>query len=144
MSDPLKRTGSCLCGAVSFEATLKSNHVDVCHCSMCRKWGGGPAIGLQCERDIQLKGENYLTWYKSSDWAERGFCNKCGSNLFCRVKEEVGDYFGIFASSLDNQDGLELTQHIFIDNKPEYYDFADHCERLTEAQFLAQFAESEG
>ena len=26
-------------------------------------------------------------WYRSSDWAERGFCNECGSQMFYRMDD---------------------------------------------------------
>lgn len=33
-----------------------------------------------------LKDQN-LSIYASSDWAERGFCNHCGTVLFWRMKD---------------------------------------------------------
>jgi len=140
MSD--KRTGGCLCGAVKYEVTLQETDVHVCHCGLCQKWSGGPALSLSCEDDWAITGEDSLTWYDSSDWGQRGFCNKCGTHLFGRVS--AGDYRGIYAGSLDNQDELKIGMHIFIDKKPPYYDFADDTKRLTEADFMAMFAEGEG
>ena len=32
--------GQCLCGAVKVTVKNMKNNVDVCHCGMCRKWGG--------------------------------------------------------------------------------------------------------
>jgi len=138
----LERTGNCLCSAVRFKAKLKSTHLGVCHCSICRKWGGGPSIAAECERDFGIaNGAEYVKWYKSSDWAERAFCSQCGSNLFVRVNEDVADYCGVFPALLDNEEGLSVREHIYTDCKPPYYDFADDCKQLTEAEFLAMFAE---
>lgn len=91
--------------------------------------------------DYKLDGENYLKWFESSDEAERGFCTNCGSHLFFRLKEGLGDYRGVSSGSLDDESGLKIDKHIFIDKKPEYYDFKDNSPRLTEREFLAQFGE---
>ncbi len=51
--------------------------------------------------------------------AERGFCKKCGSHLFYRLKQNSQYYIpvGIF----DNDEGLVFEHQVFIDEKPEYY-----------------------
>lgn len=140
MSD-LKRTGRCLCGEVEFEVTLQELDVHVCHCSICQKWEGGPSLSLGCESGWKIKGEDNLTWFASSEWAERGFCKKCGSHLFFRMND--GRYQGIPAAALDSQDGLKIASHIFIDKKPPYYDFADDTPRLTEEEFLKMVGAAE-
>ncbi len=142
MSDDNKRTGGCLCGAVKFEVTLKGRDIHICHCNLCRKWAGGPSLSLMCEDGWKISGEESLTWFDSSEWAQRGFCNKCGSHLFGRLNE--GDYRGVHVGALDDQSALEVGGHIFIDKKPSYYDFTDNAPRMTEEEFLAQFAEQDG
>jgi len=79
--------GSCLCGEVSFTAKNAIQSVGACHCGMCRKWGGGPLMAVDCGTDVTFEGEKYISVYDSSEWAERGFCKKCGSHLFYRLKE---------------------------------------------------------
>ncbi len=49
MSELSVAKGSCLCGAVSLSTTSMNHHVAACHCSMCRKWGGGPLLAVECE-----------------------------------------------------------------------------------------------
>ncbi len=128
-----RRTGSCLCGAVTFEAVLSETGVHVCHCTICQKWAGGPSLSLRCQEGWKIDGEENLTWYDSSEEAQRGFCSKCGSQLFFRTKS--GSYHGVTAA-LDNKEGLHIGEHIFVDTKPSYYDFADDSPRLTEQEFL--------
>ncbi|MGC8713094.1 MAG: hypothetical protein ACP5RH_11940 [Leptodesmis sp.] len=36
--------GKCLCGAITV-TTPDKPHIDACHCGMCWRWGGGPALG---------------------------------------------------------------------------------------------------
>ncbi len=77
-------SGHCLCGAVTIEATPQRPHMEACHCDMCRRWGGIAFVGVGCGDQVKLLGEEHITRYRSSDWAERGFCSRCGSNLFFR------------------------------------------------------------
>jgi hypothetical protein len=73
----MQRTGTCLCGAVTFTADIKPK-ISACHCGMCRKWTGGVFLTVQA-RDVRFTGEDAIATYTSSDWAERGFCSRCGS-----------------------------------------------------------------
>ncbi|MDZ8264680.1 GFA family protein [Nostoc sp. ChiQUE01b] len=133
--------GSCLCGAVSVSTTSMSNQVGACHCSMCRNWGGGPLLVVECKSDVNFSGEENITVYQSSEWAERGFCNQCGSHLFYKFKQN-NQYFmpvGLF----DNCEGLVFDHQVFIDEKPEYYCFANSTKNLTAAELFAQFTPPE-
>ena len=90
--------GGCLCGAVRFTARLKNRDVGVCHCSMCRRWAAGPFFAMECEGAVQVADETNLGAYRSSEWAERCFCKKCGSVLFYRL---VGkDFSAVSAEAL--------------------------------------------
>jgi hypothetical protein len=132
--------GNCLCGAITLR-TPDRTHIDACHCGMCRRWGGGPALGLSCGSDVTIvEGQEKLKVYQSSEWAERAFCGDCGTHLFYRLSE-ANQYFvpaGLF------QDGVEFefTEQIFIDRKPSYYEFANKTVNLSEAEVFAKFAAS--
>lgn len=141
MSDSRGISGRCLCGAVKFTAKAAPKSVDACHCGMCRRWGGGPLLAVECGTDVKFEGEESITTYPSSAWAERGFCSKCGSHLFYRLKEQ-GLYI-VPAGAVDDLKGVEFALEIFVDDQPEYYRFGNETKRLTGAEFMAQFA-SEG
>jgi hypothetical protein len=129
--------GKCLCGAVTLRATPRRRHVEACHCSMCRRWSGVAYLGVQCGTDVEFDGEEHIVRYRSSDWAERGFCGKCGSNLFFNYLPS-GTY-GLLAGLFDRLDGFRFAEEIFIDEKPDYYDFAGERERLTGHEVMAKF-----
>ena len=129
--------GHCLCGAVTVRATPKRRHVEACHCNMCRRWGGIAYLGVQCGTDVQFDGEEAIVRYRSSEWAERGFCGRCGSNLFFKYLPN-GNY-GLLAGLFDDLDGFGFSEEIFIDEKPDYYDFAGERERLTGPEVMAKF-----
>ena len=140
MSELSVAKGSCLCGAVSLSTTSMNHQVGACHCSMCRKWGGGALLAVECGSDVSFEGEENIEVYQSSAWAERGFCKKCGSHLFYRLKQNHEYYIpvGIFEES----EGLVFDNQVFIDEKPEYYSFANKTKTMTGEEVFAMFASS--
>jgi len=134
------RSGHCLCGKVSITARNASNNVGACHCKMCRRWGGGPFIEIDCGVDVAIDGESNVAVFDSSDWAERGFCRNCGTHLFYRLKES-GQHMipvGLFETS----DNLVFKSQVFIDEKPDYYAFANETKDFTAAEVFAMFGSS--
>ena len=87
MSDVFAGQGSCLCGAVGFSAENAAKNLGACHCGMCRKWGGGPAMMVPCADAVSFSGDENIGVFASSEWAERGFRTSCGSHLFYRVRK---------------------------------------------------------
>ncbi len=136
MAETKQRDGSCLCGAVQITAHTGTS-VGACHCSMCRTWGGGPLLALDCGPNVRFEGEEAISVFDSSAWAERGFCSRCGTHLFYRLKAN-GQYMmppGLF----DSEDGLVLEHQVFIDEKPEYYEFANATHNMTGAEIFAKY-----
>ena len=131
------QSGRCLCGAVTFTVESVGTGHHACHCRMCRRWSGGPLFATAAE-GVVFEGEDNIGIYESSDWAERGFCKICGTNLFYRLKQN-GQYalpVGVF----DDSTRFKLIGEIYIDHKPAGYDFAGDLPKLTEAEFVAKFA----
>lgn len=78
------RTGSCLCGAIEFEAQLPSKWCAHCHCVLCRRAHAAPFVtwvGMEAERFRITKGEDRLVRYWSSERARRSFCSVCGTTM---------------------------------------------------------------
>lgn len=142
MTDQSEQTGQCLCGKVRFSIAEPEREVGICHCNMCRRWSGGPLLAVHIKGRISFDGEENIATWQSSQWAERAFCKTCGSNLYYRLRES-GDYI-ITAGLLDDQSGLNLTNQIFIDEKPEFYDFANDTNKMTGAEVFAQYAPKDG
>jgi hypothetical protein len=132
-----ERTGACLCGAIRFRAENPSELVGACHCDMCRKWGGGPFMEIDCGSEVVFEGEHNITVYDSSEWADRGFCSRCGSHLFYRLKD-ARQYMmpvGLF----DDQAGLVFDHQVFIDEKPAFYSFSNKTTDMTAAEIWAKY-----
>lgn len=126
---------NCLCGAVRFTAKPRSKNVGVCHCEMCRTWGGGPFIAVECDADIAFEGEDNISIFDSSNWAQRGFCKTCGSHLFYRLKED--GHYAIPVGLFSEQTDWILAEQIFIEQKPAFYNFAEKTKNLTGTEALA-------
>ena len=135
--------GRCLCGAVTVTVTVPRDQrgVHACHCNMCQRWGGASNMALDVGQDIEIEGADNVTVYRSSDWAERGFCRICGSSLYYRLID--ADSYNICTGILEDQDSLSLKSQFFIDEKPAYYDFANDTEKLTGAEVFARYAPPE-
>ena len=132
-----ERSGRCLCSAVTITATESPSAVGACHCRMCRRWGGGPYMELACGTEVTFTGEDNIGVYDSSDWAERGFCRRCGTHLFYRVKETRQHMVpvGLF----DRDDDLTFTAQVFVDERPAYYAFANETSDLTGKEVFEKF-----
>ena len=133
-------TGHCLCGAVTFVAEGVPEKIDACHCEMCRRWGSGPAFSVMVG-SVRYQGEDKITRYASSDWAERGFCASCGTSLFYRLVEP--DKYFVEIGTFDDQERWVFASQIFTDEKPAFYDFANKTRMMTGAEVLEAFAKGE-
>jgi hypothetical protein len=138
MSDAQTMSGGCLCGAVRFTAAPSNREIGACHCSMCRKWSAGPFLVLDCGTTLKVDDTSSLGVYRSSEWAERCFCKRCGTPLFYRLVAQ--DLHFVSAEAFDDRDGYAFTSQIFIDEKPAYYDFANQTHNMTGAEVFAAFA----
>ncbi len=141
MKQTFSSTGSCLCGAIKYTATAAKIHVGACHCKMCRQWAGGPYMAVECGDAVEFEHTEDLAVYSSSAWAERGFCRRCGSHLFYRFKSTNNHMMA--AGSFDDESAFILDHQVFIDNKPDYYSFAERTQDMTEAELLAMYKPSE-
>lgn len=136
--DTVECQGHCLCGAVTITARTVARRLAACHCGTCRTWGGGPLLAVSAGADVSLDGEEFLTVYDSSPWAQRGFCARCGTHLFYRLKDPR--HYELPAGLFKVLDDVPLTCQIFIDAKPASYTFANRTKDMTEAQVMAMFA----
>jgi len=123
-SNQASHSGGCLCGAVRYEVRGPLRDVINCHCTMCRRLHGAFGAHSKAKKAaIAILEDSGLTWYATSERARRGFCRRCGSNLFW---EPVGqDATGIVAGTLDQPSGLKTIGHIFVGEKSDFYNLSD-------------------
>jgi hypothetical protein len=122
-SNPV-HSGACLCGGVRYTIRGALRDVIACHCTQCRKTSGHYAAMTSAPiANVAFDRAASLTWYKSSDTAERGFCRVCGSNLFWKLFAD--DQISICAGTLDLPTGITISEHIFVGHKSDYYALTD-------------------
>jgi hypothetical protein len=129
-------SGRCLCNAVTFTVENAVTDYHACHCGMCRRWAGGPLMVADAT-GVSFDGNENIARYDSSEWAQRGFCKRCGSNLFYYLKP--ANRYLISVGTFDDDSPFRLVGEIFVDHQPPGYRFAGDLERETEAEFMAKF-----
>lgn len=121
------KTGSCLCGAVAYELHGELRSSVGCHCTQCRKTTGHYLSATQVnDKNLKVTTDTGLKWYRSSDVAERGFCDTCGSSLFWRMDGEGKT--SVLSGTIDGPTGLKEEKHIFCKDKGDYYELPSSVE----------------
>lgn len=94
-------------------------------------------MATNCGSEVLFEGVEYISVFDSSKWAERGFCSKCGSHLFYRIKKSRQHIVPV--GLLDTDKELVFTHQIFIDEKPFFYHFSNETCDMTGAEIFAKF-----
>ena len=130
MSDQtLPITGSCLCGAVRYEASEPPIDSAYCHCKMCQRWKGAPVsagVGFRTAALRITRGEP--KFYQSSPNVDRGFCSDCGSSLFMRFPDN--DEFWVSTGTLDDAANALPQRHVGIESQLPWFAVADDLPRI--------------
>ena len=127
--------GHCLCGAVRVTLTNPRDQVEICHCDMCRRSGGAYYGALESE-SFAFASEANVGVYRSSEWAERGFCKQCGSTLFYHFLPTGNRSFA--AGLFDDADKLPVSQEIFVDEQVAWRASNGDHPRLTGEEIIAK------
>jgi hypothetical protein len=80
-------TGSCLCGAVAYEADAPLERIVHCHCQTCRKTHAAAFSSVTAvprEKFRWTRGEAELAAFESSPGKFRRFCRRCGSHIMAQ------------------------------------------------------------
>jgi hypothetical protein len=87
-------TGTCLCGAVRYEAIAEPVFSGHCHCTDCQKESGCGHATVVAVPDATVKitgpTSTFTKLASSQQPNERTFCSKCGSTLFSRPRSMPG------------------------------------------------------
>ena len=115
--------GSCLCGAVTYEASGEPKRFYHCHCARCRKvTGTGHAsnLFLQPATLTWLTGEEQIRAFKVPE-AQRftnSFCANCGSRVPRQARDS--DIVMIPAGSLDDAAPIMPQARIFSGSRASW------------------------
>lgn len=129
--------GQCLCGKITIITSEHVTSAGACHCHTCNQWGAAPFIAIQLKK-LEICGDQYLSIYRSSEWAERTFCSHCGTHIFYHLLEPSMYYVNI--ALFENILSTSVSLEIFSDNKPAYYSFlSKDSKKLTENEINEMF-----
>ncbi len=98
-------------------------------------------LAIDCGAAVRIDGEEHVLAYDSSDWAQRGFCCRCGTHLFYRLKGN--SQYVVPVGLFDDHPDVSFESQIFIDEKPDYYAFANRTANMTGAEVFAKYGPSE-
>ena len=131
-------TGHCLCGAVSI--TVSGQHdprVGACHCRMCQRWSGGLFLCFTAAA-VTVTGE--VTRYRSSAFAERAFCPRCGSHLWFNDVEEGGEpeCYEFMPGLFDAARNWPLRSEIYVDRALASVHLVGDHRRKNRAEYEAE------
>ena len=118
-------TGSCLCGAVRYEATDAGLAVN-CHCSRCRKWSGAAFASIVRVPLDALRvacGEESIGRFASSPGITRCFCKVCGSSLYT-LRADLGRAH-VRLGTVDGDPGVRPSLHAFVGSKAPWFQITD-------------------
>jgi len=122
--------GGCLCGAIRYRATAAPVRGVICHCPMCRRHSGAPALAFvhfPRAAFTWLVGEP--RWYRSSPHAERGFCATCGSTIGMR-EDVLNDRVQICIGSLDDPHRVRIDDHVWTQHQLPWFAIVDDLSRF--------------
>jgi hypothetical protein len=141
MAETQQIDGQCLCGAVKVAATVTDPVLRACHCDMCRQHTSSMFVSVPTDPGSETV-EGPAKVFQSSEWAERGFCETCGSTLWYGTTHDGVKNFA--AGLFDNAADATLKMEFFADQCPQGYAFKGDHKRLTTQETIAMFAPEEG
>lgn len=117
--------GSCLCRKIVFEVTEPFKVVHNCYCSRCRKARAAAFTtnGFTSPDGVSfLSGEDEIRYYSmpGAKFFGQAFCATCGSGV-PRVVSSSG-FASIPLGSLDDDPGQRPDDHIFVDDKADWFE----------------------
>ncbi|WP_370399558.1 GFA family protein [Sulfitobacter sp. JB4-11] len=138
MTEKIK--GQCLCGAVRIAAKVDNPRLRACHCDMCRQHNSGMFVSLETvPGSITVDGPVKI--FKSSEWANRAFCETCGSTLWYGMNHDGSK--NLAAGLFPNAGGGVLKVEFFADKCPQGYSLAGDQRKMTTEETIALFAPEE-
>ncbi|PNQ73556.1 aldehyde-activating protein [Erythrobacter sp. SAORIC-644] len=102
---------------------------------MCRRWGGS-FYSAQCGDNPQVSGAEFITEYRSSEWAGRAFCSQCGSNLWFRFLPTGNRSFS--AGLFDAAAAYGVEKEIFVDERAVWCRIEGNHPRQTGEEAIAE------
>lgn len=120
----MTHTGQCFCGQIRYTIDADPVGARMCWCRDCQRIASGsPTVNvLFPEEAVHFTGEitTLLRTADSGNIVERGFCPKCGSQMYSKTVEPKGAPMRIRAGTLDDPELMAPQAIIWVDSAPSW------------------------
>ena len=117
----MSKTGSCLCGDVSFTYKSEPGMFLMCHCTDCQKSTGSPVASIIIVPEDDFSGNGSTSSYECEAKVTRSFCKICGSQIFSRIESAPG-VVAIKTGVLDEQPNIKPNLVCWTKSKPNWFE----------------------
>lgn len=124
-------TGGCACGAIRYRITGEAYDTGWCHCRLCQRSSGAPAMVFTTCKLVDFvveQGEDAYGRIRLVEYGERGFCTRCGTSLTVHVDYQP-DEIDVAAATLDDPEAVTPGFHIFYDARIDWAPAGDALPR---------------
>ena len=124
-------SGGCACGAVRYALASEPFDAGWCHCSLCRKVSGAPALvfaSVPTGDFAYVEGAEKVQSFQSTSFGRREYCGSCGTPLTMRVDHQP-ETLDFTVASLDEPDAVPPGFHIFHASRIGWFETADELPR---------------
>ena len=124
--------GGCLCGAVRYRVSAEPTDSAYCHCRMCQRRSGAPAVATV---EVPVAGfaivQGAPAAYRSSPAAHRVFCRDCGTELYFALLDDPPS-LSLNLGTLDDPEATSPSKHIWTSSRLSWFDVDDGLPRHAE------------
>jgi hypothetical protein len=125
------RRGGCACGAVRYQLESEPFDTGWCHCRICQRVSGAPAMVFATVPVADLAftaGAEAVGTVKLTSFGRRRFCTFCGTPLTIEVDYQP-ETIDFPVATLDDPDAVAPGFHIFRASKVAWFETADDLPR---------------
>ena len=104
-------TGGCMCGKVRYTAEIDDHDAYLCHCRMCQRSSGNVSLAMKGVARAQVRWQGEPDYYRSSPFAHRGFCARCGTSLTFEYTDGSSGNMDLILGTFDDPEPFVPKHH---------------------------------
>ena len=123
--------GGCFCGAVRYRLASEPFDTGWCHCRVCQRISGAPALvftTVPVADFVVEQGREAIGTTRPTDFGERQFCTRCGTPLTIAVDFQP-ETIDVAAATLDEPEKVKPGFHIFYASRIAWAEAGDSLPR---------------
>ena len=126
-------SGSCSCGAVTYQASSPVRRIVNCHCNMCRRMNGSmfSSYAVIKFENLKVQGGEHLGRYHPTERAIKHFCRNCGSPVFNLNAKYPGAcmlYLGSLREGIPAGEAI----HVYFEDKLDWMEQIGSMEKFAQ------------